>query len=282
MAIDDDRQRGRPGADPTDVRRRRAEDSHNVFITGASSGIGAALARHYCALGATVGLFARRHDALAVQLSTLPADHAAMYAGDVRDAAELGRAAADFVARFGAPDIVIANAGVSLGAVTDHVEDLATFRTVLDTNVLGMVHTFAPFVASMREAGRGTLVGIASVAGFRGLAGSGAYSASKSAAITYLESLRLEQRRSGIAVVTVCPGYIATPMTATNPYRMPFLIDAREAARLIARAIERRKRFYVLPWQMAILGRLVRVLPRPIYDAVFSRAPRRTRHSNDA
>jgi short-subunit dehydrogenase len=132
----------------------------------------------------------------------------------------------------------------------------------------------------MRDAGRGALVGIASVAGFRGLAGSGAYSASKAAAITYLESLRLELRGSGVAVVTICPGYIATPMTATNPYRMPFLLDADRAARLIARAIERRKRFYVLPWQMAIAGRVLRVLPRPVYDAVFARAPRRTRHEN--
>ncbi|MEO8305236.1 MAG: SDR family oxidoreductase [Betaproteobacteria bacterium] len=282
MAIDDDRLRGRSGPDAsTDVRSRRADRPHGVFITGASTGVGAALARHYGALGAAVGLFARRHDALAALLSTLPSDRASIFPGDVRDAAALRRAAGEFISRFGAPDIVIANAGVSLGAVTDRAEDLPTFRTVLDTNVVGMVHTFAPFLASMHDAGHGTLVGIASIAGFRGLAGSGAYSASKAAAIAYLESLRLEQRGSGIAVVTICPGYIATPMTSTNPYPMPFLIDADKAARLIARAIERRKRFYVLPWQMAILGRLLRVLPRPIYDAVFARAPRKARHAND-
>jgi len=140
-----------------------------------------------------------------------------------------------------------------------------------------MINTFAPFIAAMRSAGGGTLAGIASVAGFRGLAGSGAYSASKAAAITYLESLRLELRDSKIAVVTICPGYIATPMTATNPYRMPFLLEPQKAARLIARAIGERKRFYVLPWQMAIAGFVLRRLPRPIYDAVFAHAPRKAR-----
>jgi NAD(P)-dependent dehydrogenase (short-subunit alcohol dehydrogenase family) len=212
----------------------------------------------------------------------LPADRATAYVGDVRDAASLARAAGDFVARFGAPDIVFANAGVSFGAMTEHAEDLPTFRTVLDVNVVGMVHTFAPFLASMREARRGALVGIASIAGFRGLAGSGAYSASKAAAITYLESLRLELSGTGIAVVTVCPGYVATPMTEPNPYRMPFLLGADEAARLIARAVDRRKRFYVLPWQMAIVGCVLRGLPRPIYDALFARAPRKRRHVNAA
>ena len=281
MAIDGESGPGRAVAgSSTDALGRRSEGSRNVFITGASSGLGTALVRHYSALGANIGLFARRRDALAAILAGLPADRASMYSGDVRDAAALGRAAGDFIARFGAPDIVIANAGVSLGAVTAHPEDLPTFRTVLDTNVVGMIHTFSPFLASMKAAGRGTLVGIASVAGFRGLAGSGAYSASKAAAITYLESLRLEQRGTGIAVITVCPGYIATPMTETNPYGMPFLLDADKAARLIARAIDRRKRFYVLPWQMAIVGRLLRALPRPIYDAIFARAPRKTRHAN--
>ena len=252
--------------------------ARNVFITGANSGIGAALARHYAARAANVGLFARRPDALAALAAELPAQQCATYAGDVRDPAALDRAARDFIARFGAPAIVVANAGVSLGALTDHPEDLPVFRTVIDTNVIGMVNTFAPFIAAMRAAGGGTLAGIASVAGFRGLAGSGAYSASKAAAITYLESLRLELRDTGIAVVTICPGYIATPMTATNPYRMPFLLDLDKAARLIACAIERRKRFYVLPWQMAIVGFLLRRLPRPIYDALLARAPRRLRH----
>jgi len=175
------------------------------------------------------------------------------------------------------PAIVIANAGVSRGTLTEFHEDLSEFREILDTNVLGIVHTFHPFVAAMRGARRGALVGIASVAGFRGLPGSGAYSASKAAAIAYLESLRVELAGTGVAVVTVCPGYVATPLTARNRYRMPFLIDADRAARLIARAIERRRRFYVLPWQMALTGRALRLLPRPVYDALFARAPRKAR-----
>ena len=148
----------------------------------------------------------------------------------MRDAAALARAAADFIGRFGAPDLVIANAGISRGTLTEHAADAIAFREILDVNVTGLVHTFAPFVAAMRAAGRGTLVGIASVAGFRGLPGASAYSASKAAAISYLESLRVELAGSGVAVITICPGYIATPMTAGNPYRMPFLISAERAA----------------------------------------------------
>jgi short-subunit dehydrogenase len=147
---------------------------------------------------------------------------------------------------------------------------LPAFRAVFDTNVLGMVATFQPFVGPMREARQGALVGIASIAGFRGLPGSGAYSASKAAAITYLESLRIELFGSGVAVVTICPGYIATPMTADNPYRMPFLMRPETAARKIAVAIDRKRRFYVLPWQMAWVGRLMRVVPRPLFDRALA------------
>jgi hypothetical protein len=131
----------------------------------------------------------------------------------------------------------------------------------------------------MKAARCGKLVGIASVAGFRGLPGSGAYSASKAAAISYLESLRVELSASGVQVITICPGFIATPMTADNPYRMPFLLTPDKAARLIAGAIKRGRRFYVLPWQMAWLGRGLRILPRPIYDRVLAKRPRKPRAS---
>ncbi|MEO8674877.1 MAG: SDR family oxidoreductase [Casimicrobiaceae bacterium] len=249
----------------------------NVFVTGASSGIGAALARHYAARGDNVGLFARRQGELDALVDEFPAGHAAAWTGDVRDAAALARAAADFIARFGPPDVVIANAGVSRGTLTEQAGDAVAFREVMDINVLGMVHTFAPFIASMRSARRGALAGIASVAGFRGLPGAGAYSASKAAAIAYLESLRLELTGSGVAVVTICPGYIATSMTAGNPYPMPFIISPERAARLIAGAIARRRRFYVLPWPMAIVGWVLRILPRPLYDLAFAHAPRKPR-----
>jgi short-subunit dehydrogenase len=249
-----------------------------VFITGASSGIGAALARHYASTGAVLGLFARRADslaALATELSGAAACH--VYAGDVRDATALATAGADFIARAGVPDIVIANAGVSRGTSTEIADDVTAFAAVFDTNVMGIVHTFTPFAAGMRARGAGTLAGIASVAGFRGLPGSGAYSASKAAAISYLESLRVELHGTGVRVVTICPGYIATPMTAHNPYRMPFLMAPDAAARNIARAIAAGRRMHVLPWPMAWVGRLLRIMPRPLYDAAFARAPRKPR-----
>jgi NAD(P)-dependent dehydrogenase (short-subunit alcohol dehydrogenase family) len=200
-----------------------------------------------------------------------------VYAGDVRDAYALRAAAHDFMARYGTPDVVVANAGVSVGTLTVHEDDNEAFRTVLDTNVLGIVHTFQPFLSAFVAGKRGKLVGVASVAGFRGLPGSGAYSASKAAAISYLESLRVELRGSGVEVITLCPGYVATPMTEGNPYPMPFLLSADEAARLMVRAIRRGRRFYVFPWQMAWVGRLLRALPRPVYDLAFARAPRKPR-----
>ena len=250
----------------------------NVFITGASSGIGAALARHYARAGANVGLFARRPAELDAVAASLPdAARVATCTGDVRDAGALAGAVAGFCTRFGAPGIVIANAGVSHGTLTEFAEDGAVFRAILDTNLLGLVHTFQPCIAPMRAAGGGVLVGIASVAGFRGLPGAGAYSASKAAAISYLESLRVELAGSGIDVVTICPGYVATPMTEKNPYRMPFLVDADEGARLIARAVARRARFYVFPWPMAVLGAVLRRLPRPLYDLIARRAPHKPR-----
>ena len=249
----------------------------NVFVTGASSGIGEALARHYAGNGATLGLFARRRAELDRIAAVLAPATVATYAGDVRDAAALAHAGADFIARFGVPDIVIGNAGISRGVLTGEAEDMPVFKDVFDTNVQGLVQTFQPFLAAMAEARRGTLVGVASVAGFRGLPGSGAYSASKAAAITYLESLRVEMQGSGVSVVTICPGFIATPMTARNPYWMPFLLAPDKAARLIARAIERKRRFYVLPWQMAWVGRALRIMPRPLYDLAFARAGRKPR-----
>ena len=248
-----------------------------VFLTGASSGIGEALARHYAAAGATLGLFARRETELARLAAQLQPATTVTYAGDVRDADALAAAAADFIGRFGPPDVVIANAGVSRGTVTGEAVDLPAFRTVFDTNVLGIVHTFSPFMAAVQRARSGTLVGIASVAGFRGLPGAGAYCASKSAAITYLESLRVELRGSGVAVVTICPGFIATPLTAANPYRMPFLLAPDKAARLMARAIARRRRFYVLPWQMAVAGRVMRCVPRALWDRMVAGRKRKPR-----
>jgi short-subunit dehydrogenase len=249
-----------------------------VFLTGASSGIGEALARHYAARGATLGLVARRGELLEGLKASLPVP-TEIYERDVRDIAALKTAAVDFQAKHGVPDLVIANAGVSFGTLTQHEEDAATFREVLDINVMGMVNTFHPFIESMRARGSGTLAGIASVAGVRGLPGASAYSASKAAAINYLEALRLEMRRSGVKVATVCPGFIATPMTAKNPYPMPFIIAADDAARRIARAIDAGKGYAIIPWQMAIVGRVLKILPTAIYDRLMANAGRKPRRN---
>ncbi|HJS75885.1 MAG TPA: SDR family NAD(P)-dependent oxidoreductase, partial [Burkholderiales bacterium] len=196
-----------------------------VVITGASSGIGEALARHYAREGATLGLISRRK----VDTEGLPGE-VISYAVDVADEAALAAAAHAFIRRFGPPDLVIANAGIGTGTEGAEIRHVAKLRKILETNVVGLAATLAAFAPAMRAAGGGTLAGIASVAGFRGLAGNGAYCASKSAAITWMESLRAELHGSGVSVVCVCPGYIDTPMTRVNRFRMPFLLSADEAA----------------------------------------------------
>lgn len=247
-----------------------------VVISGASSGIGLALARHYLQSGAYIAAFARRGELLQTLCDEFPLK-VYPYTLDVRDATAVQRAAQDFIQRVGCPDIVIANAGVSVGTLTEYAEDLDAFQQVMDINVLGMVKTFQPFIQQMRTAGRGTLVGIASVAGFRGLPGASAYSASKAAAISYLESLRVELHGSGVKVVTICPGYIKTPMTAINPYPMPFILDPNVAAQRMVRAIARQTKFTVIPWQMGIVGGLLKLLPRSLYDRLFAHAPHKPR-----
>jgi short-subunit dehydrogenase len=201
----------------------------------------------------------------------------ATYAVDVTDCREMQEAARDFVSRFGAPDLVIANAGIGIGTQGDDLADIEKLRRVLDVNVTGMAATLAAFAPAMRKAGRGTLAGIASVASFRGIPGNGAYCASKAAARSWLESMRVELRGSGVSVVCVCPGYIDTPMTRVNRFRMPFIIDADKAARLIARAIAARRRVAVIPWQMAIVSVLMRAMPGWLFDRLAAQAPRKPR-----
>jgi short-subunit dehydrogenase len=251
-----------------------------VFLTGASSGIGSALARCYARKGALLGLAARRGDRLsdlAAEFSAAGAAGVLTYPLDVTDADALQEASDDFLARAGTPDIVIANAGVSAGTLTEYREDLAVIRRILETNVYGMATTFSPFLPAMKQRGSGRLAGIASVAGIRGLPGAEAYSASKAAAIAYLESLRVELFASGVKVVTIAPGYIATPMTAHNPYPMPFMLPVDEAARRFVRAIERGVSYTVIPWQMGLVAKGLRLLPNWLYDRLCARMPRKPR-----
>lgn len=260
----------------------RNSDMQRVFITGASSGIGAALARRYAARGAVLGLVARRAGVLRQLADELPgAQHHRCYALDVTDHAALAAAAADFLAVHGGADVVIASAGISQGTLTEYAEDLAVFERIVATNLNATVATFAPFIASMKRqsAGGGAcrLVGIGSVAGIRGLPGAGAYSASKAAVISYCESLRVELRASGIRVVTIAPGYIDTPMTRINPYCMPFLMPAETFARRACRAIDAGVSYRVIPWQMGVVAKLMRLLPDRVYDFFGARAGRKPR-----
>jgi short-subunit dehydrogenase len=238
-----------------------------VVITGASSGIGEALARHYAGTDAVLGLISRRAPAVKLPGRVIH------YPADVTDTGALEAIAADF----GVADLVIANAGIGVGTHGDDLADIEKLRRVLEVNVTGLAATLAAFAPAMRRAGRGTLAGIASVAGFRGLAGNGAYCASKAAAITWMESLRTELHGSGVSVVCVCPGYIDTPMTRVNRYRMPFLLPADEAARRIVRAIAAKRRLAVVPWQMAAVSVLLRAMPGWLFDRLAARAPRKPR-----
>jgi short-subunit dehydrogenase len=249
-----------------------------VFITGASSGIGQALAREYSNQGGILGLVARREPLLNALKQTLNTE-CSVYPLDVRDQEALQKAAHDFITKYGIPDVVIANAGVSAGTLTEHKADTATFKALMDINVIGMVNTFQPFMAGMKKTRQGRLVGIASIAGVRGLPGAGAYSASKAAAIAYLESLRVEMSKEGVSVTTIAPGYIKTPMTDINQYPMPFLMDADIAAKKFARAIAQKKRFVVIPWQMGWLAKFMRILPPWLWDFAMKNAPHKA-HAN--
>ena len=241
----------------------------NVFITGASSGIGAALANEFAKRGASLGLVARRRDALDGIAAALPGRHHT-YIADVTDKETLIGAARAFDAAVGGTDIVIANAGISVGVKTEFYEDLEQFARVFDTNTIAMATTFHPFIAGMKARGRGTLVGIASVAGVRGLPGSDAYCASKAAAIVYCESLRIEMAKYGVKVVTISPGFIRTSMTKRNPYQMPFLMDVDAFAQRAADAIVAGVRYRTIPWQMGWVTALLKVMPRWLFDRIMA------------
>jgi NAD(P)-dependent dehydrogenase (short-subunit alcohol dehydrogenase family) len=226
-----------------------------------------------------LGLLARRADALAALIATLPhPERHRAYAVDVTDHAALARAAQDFMHTHGGADVVIASAGISHGTLTERPEDLPLFADVFATNVQATIATFAPFIASMKtQAGPRRLVAIGSVAGVRGMKGAGAYCASKAAVHNYCESLRLEMRPYGIRVVTIAPGYIDTPMTSNNRFPMPFLMPAERFAAQAVRAIEAGAGFRTIPWPMGLVAKLLRVLPNFIFDPLFARAPQKAR-----
>jgi short-subunit dehydrogenase len=262
-----------------------------IIISGASSGIGQALAYEYAKRypysDTIIGLISRRSEHLhqtADELTKRYQVNCAYYPCDVRDSQALANAANDFLQRFGAPNIVIANAGVSRGTLSELQEDIPAFQAIMDINVMGMVHLFQPFIAAMKQATHDEprhLVGVASVAGIRGLPGASAYCASKAAAISYLESLRVEMLPHGIQVTTITPGYIRTPMTDVNTFPMPFLMESDVFAEKFANAVARKKRFVVIPWQMGITVKLMRLIPAGLWDWAMRNAPKKTRTNWD-
>ncbi|WJJ94115.1 SDR family oxidoreductase [Neopusillimonas aromaticivorans] len=248
-----------------------------VFITGASSGMGAALARFYAARGYQLGLVGRREAALREFAESMPGQHQ-VYVLDVTDRQALHAAANAFLA-LGPVDVVVASAGISVGTLTEASEDFDVFERIMQTNVMATVSTFEPFVGAMKSTGRGTLVGVASVAAVRGLPGAGAYSASKAAVRNYCESLRVELHGTGVKVVTLAPGFIRTPMTAKNPYKMPFLMPVDQFARQAVKAIDRGTSYTVIPWQMGWVARLLRCVPDHVYDRIAAKRERKPRQS---
>jgi short-subunit dehydrogenase len=252
-----------------------------VYITGASSGIGQALAARHAAAGWRLALVARRTEQVTAwaQAQGLDPSRWRVYAADVQDIDSIVAAGQRCLAEQGLPDVVIANAGISIGMDTAERADLDVMRDTLATNTLGLAATFHPFLAAMRQQRRGTLVGVASVSAIRGLPGHGAYCASKAAAVAYCESLRGECRPCGVRVVTLVPGYIATPLTAGNDYSMPFLMAPEAFADRAFTTIAAGVSYRVIPWQMGVVAKLMRLLPNPWFDALFAGRGRKKRRN---
>jgi short-subunit dehydrogenase len=252
-----------------------------AFITGASSGIGLALAERYARCGWRLALVARRGADIErwALAQGLGAERCRAYAADVSQIDSIVAAGQRCLQEMGLPDVVVANAGVSIGMDSEIREDLDMMRDMFALNNVGMAATFHPFLAAMRTRGSGTLVGVASVAAIRGLPGHGAYCASKSAVVAYCESLRGDCRGSGVRVVTLVPGYVATPLTEGNTYGMPFMLQPAEFAERAVRAIEAGASYRVIPWQMAVVAKLMRLLPNALFDRVVAGRGRKKRRA---
>jgi short-subunit dehydrogenase len=253
-----------------------------IFITGASSGIGQAMAWRFYQAGYSLALVARRTQEMEqwVTQRGVTAERHQIYSADVSSIDSIVAVAQRCLQNQGVPDVVIACAGVSIGMDTAERSDLDVMARTFATNNIGMAATFHAFIDPMVQRGSGTLVGIGSVGGIRGLPGHGAYCSSKAAVISYCESLRGELRPSGLKVVTICPGYIDTPLTEKNRYTMPFLMQPDVFADKAFAAIEAGATYQVIPWQMGWVAKLMRALPNWVFDKAFAGRPRK-RRSNE-
>jgi NAD(P)-dependent dehydrogenase (short-subunit alcohol dehydrogenase family) len=249
----------------------------NAVLTGACGGLGQALATVLIDSGARVALVGLNDTALAALAGRAPG-RCAVYRPDVSDPAAMQAMAADWLARHGRPDLVIANAGVAGGFDAAEAADLATLRRLLEINLFGVAATLQPFLAAQRSAGgQLALVGIASLAGWRGLPGNAAYCASKGGLIRYLESLRADLRGSDVSVHTAHFGYLRTALTAGNRFAMPGLLEPDDAARRLLAAVARGSENIVLPRHVGWLTRALALLPAPWHDALLRRQPRKAR-----
>lgn len=253
-----------------------AETFQNAVLTGACGGLGQALARELLSQGAVVALVGLHRPSLQA-LAALAPMRCAVYTPDVADSTAMQAMAADWMSRRGTPDLVIANAGVAGGFDTAEADDLAVLRRMLEVNLLGAATTFQPFVKAMRAQRRGALVGVASIAGWRGMPGNGAYCASKAGLIRYLESLRAELRETGLTVHTVSPGYIRTALTAGNRFAMPGLLEADDAAHRLLAAVAAGREKIVLPRRIGWLSKALDLLPEKLHDRLLRGQPRKPR-----
>ncbi len=250
-----------------------------LFVTGASSGIGQALAWRYYQAGYSLALVARRTEEMQAWAHKQGLDplRYLIYSADVAVVDSIVAASEQCLQKQGVPDVVIANAGISIGMDTAVRGDLDVMSRTFAINNVGLAATFHAFIDPMTRRGSGALVGIGSVAGIRGLPGHGAYCASKAAVIGYCESLRGELKGSGIKVVTICPGYIDTPLTRQNRYSMPFLMQVEAFADKAFDTIAVGDSYRVIPWQMGVVAKALRLLPNWLYDKVLSGRPRKKR-----
>ncbi len=250
-----------------------------VFITGASSGIGQALAWRFYQSGYSLALVARRTQEIEqwAVAKGLARERYRVHGADVSVVDSIVSAGRACLAVQGVPDVVVANAGISIGVDTSERADIDVIARTFAVNNVGMAATFHPFMEAMVRRGSGAMVGIGSVNGIRGMPGHGAYCASKAAVISYCESLRVELRASGVKVVTICPGYIDTSLTRGNLYSMPFLMPPSEFADQSFAAIEAGKSYRVIPWQMGVVARFLRILPNTLFDKLFAGRPRKRR-----